>query len=326
MSFWGSIKHAASDVGHVATSVAKGAEHDFKTAMNDAKNVAEGVGKAVTHMSPSDLGHTALDVVGLVPGVGTVANLANAGWYAASGDYADAALSAVAAIPFGGDAADAAKLAKDGVKLAKDGAKAAKGVADAAKDGAKAVKGAKGVADAAKGVGDAAKDGVKAVFGAAKTVGKDLAGSARGVAKDVAGGAKKVAGGVKDIAKGTKDLKSVAKSVAENVKDGLKGVRDLATEVKDVAKGPKDLKSLAKGAAHIVMDESAGKGLAFAANSTIGVLNDVREHKFSKAGQDALGLLGPAGGAAEAVWKVASGDLPGGADTTLSSAKDLGAA
>lgn len=58
----------------------------------------------------SNHGHTALDFAGFLPGVGTVADLANAGWYAAEGDYMNASLSALGAIPIVGDAAMAAKL------------------------------------------------------------------------------------------------------------------------------------------------------------------------------------------------------------------------
>jgi hypothetical protein len=45
-----------------------------------------------------------LDVVGFVPVVGTVADLANAGISAARGDYAGAAINLVAAVPGIGDA------------------------------------------------------------------------------------------------------------------------------------------------------------------------------------------------------------------------------
>ena len=59
----------------------------------------------------SKIGHGVLDVAGLVPGVGEVADLANAAWYTAEGDYTMAALSAAAAIPFAGWAATGAKAA-----------------------------------------------------------------------------------------------------------------------------------------------------------------------------------------------------------------------
>ncbi|WP_327730336.1 polymorphic toxin-type HINT domain-containing protein [Streptomyces sp. NBC_00487] len=65
-------------------------------------------------LSWSDIGHAALDVVGLIPVVGEVADLANCGWYAAEGEYVDAALSCASAIPFAGYGATAAKVAKYG--------------------------------------------------------------------------------------------------------------------------------------------------------------------------------------------------------------------
>ena len=57
----------------------------------------------------SSIGHGLLDVAGLVPVVGEAADLANAAWYTAEGDYTMAALSAAAAIPFAGWAATGAK-------------------------------------------------------------------------------------------------------------------------------------------------------------------------------------------------------------------------
>ena len=62
----------------------------------------------------SKIGHGVLDVAGLVPGVGEVADLANAAWYTAEGDYTMAALSAAAAIPFAGWAATGTKAAIKG--------------------------------------------------------------------------------------------------------------------------------------------------------------------------------------------------------------------
>lgn len=66
----------------------------------------------------STIGHGLLDVAGLVPGIGEVADLANAAWYTAEGDYTMAALSAAAAIPFAGWAATGAKGAIKGVRAA----------------------------------------------------------------------------------------------------------------------------------------------------------------------------------------------------------------
>lgn len=56
------------------------------------------------------LGHGALDILGLIPGIGEFADGANAAWYGAEGDYANAALSAAAMVPFAGWAATGAKL------------------------------------------------------------------------------------------------------------------------------------------------------------------------------------------------------------------------
>jgi RHS repeat-associated protein len=54
-------------------------------------------------MSWSDLGHAALDVVGMVPVVGEVADVANGIWYMAEGNYVDGALSLASAIPLAGN-------------------------------------------------------------------------------------------------------------------------------------------------------------------------------------------------------------------------------
>jgi len=64
----------------------------------------------------SDWGHLALDVAGMVPVVGAVADGVNAAWYAGEGDWASAALSAAAAVPGAGQVATATKLARKGVK------------------------------------------------------------------------------------------------------------------------------------------------------------------------------------------------------------------
>ena len=69
-------------------------------------------------ISISDIGHTALDFAGFVPGIGAAADLANAAWYAAEGDYKNATLSATAAIPGVGDAAAAARLGVKGFDAA----------------------------------------------------------------------------------------------------------------------------------------------------------------------------------------------------------------
>ncbi len=110
-SGWDSVKHAPGDIEHAGGS-----------AWNDAVAAAKQTGRQLADPNSltSQLGHTALDTIGMVPVVGGVAEGVNAGWYAAQGDPADAALSGAAAIPVVGDAADAARLTKDGVGLARD--------------------------------------------------------------------------------------------------------------------------------------------------------------------------------------------------------------
>lgn len=72
--------------------------------------------------------HTGLDVLGFVPGLGAIPDLANAGLYALEGDMLSAGVSAVAAVPFGGDAVKAGTMiAKGGKAVARQAAeKAAK--------------------------------------------------------------------------------------------------------------------------------------------------------------------------------------------------------
>jgi RHS repeat-associated protein len=84
----------------------------------------------------SDIGHAALDVVGLVPVVGEVADVANGIWYTAEGNYVDAALSFTSAIPlagYGATAVKAGKYGKAGVDAVQAGAKGADEVAAGAK-------------------------------------------------------------------------------------------------------------------------------------------------------------------------------------------------
>jgi len=78
-----------------------------------------GLGDAAEE-DPSLLGHFGLDLVGLVPGWGAFADLANAAWYAAEGDYESAARSAVYAIPVVGDIVAVVDMAEAGVELLSD--------------------------------------------------------------------------------------------------------------------------------------------------------------------------------------------------------------
>ena len=71
-----------------------------------------GTGGGVSISTLSEVGHTVLDVVGLVPGAGELADGLNALVYLAEGNTADAALSAGAMIPIAGWVATGAKLGK----------------------------------------------------------------------------------------------------------------------------------------------------------------------------------------------------------------------
>ena len=96
-----------------------------------------------------DVVQTGLDIAGMVPAVGNIADLANAGISVARGNYGEAALNLAAAVPGVGQAVTAAKLAaKAGavvavavaVDKAADGVKAAAKVTDLAKAEARAAK------------------------------------------------------------------------------------------------------------------------------------------------------------------------------------------
>ncbi|NTU21984.1 hypothetical protein HPY28_16775 [Brevibacillus sp. HB1.2] len=99
----------------------------------------------------------ALDVVGLIPGLGEIADLANAGISLARGDYAGAALSLAACIPFAGWAATGAKL----------GAKAHKAL-KGTKAGQKVLEVADSAADVVKNVANAVESTVGKVWTAAR--------------------------------------------------------------------------------------------------------------------------------------------------------------
>lgn len=77
-----------------------------------------------------DTVHTALDVVGMIPVVGEVADGANALIYLAEGDAVNAGLSAASMLPVGGQAATAVKWGRKGV----DAAQASKAAIKAEKE------------------------------------------------------------------------------------------------------------------------------------------------------------------------------------------------
>lgn len=82
--------------------------------------------------SGADIGHTLLDVAGLIPVIGAPADAANAIWYAADGDYLNAGLSAAAVVPGLGWGATGAKWGIKGAKALDKGLDAARTVESAA--------------------------------------------------------------------------------------------------------------------------------------------------------------------------------------------------
>jgi len=90
-----------------------------------------GIRFGLTRKVSADDVKTALDVAGLLPVVGDAANAASAGISLVQGNYGEAALSAVAAIPLIGSLGEVAK----GAKLADEGVAAARAVELAEKMG-----------------------------------------------------------------------------------------------------------------------------------------------------------------------------------------------
>jgi hypothetical protein len=164
-----SVLHAGEKLAgkalHAGEKVAEDGAKGFAGAMKDAA-------KAVTQMSPSEIGHTVLNVAGMVPVIGAPADAINACWYAAQGDWKDAALSAATAIPGMGDFVGGARLGATALKIAEDGARIAE-------DGVKAERATKG-SEATKGAEAATKSteaATKGEVGAsiAERVGKNQA-------------------------------------------------------------------------------------------------------------------------------------------------------
>ncbi len=76
----------------------------------------------------SDTGHLVLDGMGLIPGIGEGADVANGIWYAFEGDYVNAGLSIGAAVPFVGWGATGAKATVRALKLSDNALHSASGL------------------------------------------------------------------------------------------------------------------------------------------------------------------------------------------------------
>ena len=74
-------------------------------------------------------GHNTLDVVGIIPGLGEIADLTNAGWYLSEGHTLDAAVSMAGTIPLAGSAAVGGRLLRNTAKHGDDVGEAARAAA-----------------------------------------------------------------------------------------------------------------------------------------------------------------------------------------------------
>lgn len=120
---------AISSATDALSGVVESGAEAFQSAVSTASDV-------ISNASLSDIGHTILDGAGMVPVLGEAADLANGAWYAAEGDWTNAALSAGAAVPFLGNAATAAKWgnrAIDAADTLSDVTRTADNVTDAAR-------------------------------------------------------------------------------------------------------------------------------------------------------------------------------------------------
>lgn len=107
----GAVSEAVRDPGKAADAFKDAVEDAAEDAARSPRRALDGV-------------QGALDVAGFIPGVGILADLANAGISAARGDYAGAALNVLAAVPIVGDAAKGGKMAVKGLGAAADALKA----------------------------------------------------------------------------------------------------------------------------------------------------------------------------------------------------------
>lgn len=103
---------------------------DVKWTNNGYYDSEEHGGKPTTWEKWADATQTALDAIGLIPGIGEFADLANGVISLARGNYEDAALNFAAMIPFVGTGATVLKHAKRLKKLAKANKEATEGVYD----------------------------------------------------------------------------------------------------------------------------------------------------------------------------------------------------
>ncbi|GAA1214058.1 putative T7SS-secreted protein [Prauserella alba] len=95
------------------------ARHQLKQVADDTAQALRSITPAEEETTLSAMGHGALDLAGLIPGIGELADGTNAAWYAGQGRYTEAAISGAAAVPFAGWAATAGKAADKATDIAK---------------------------------------------------------------------------------------------------------------------------------------------------------------------------------------------------------------
>jgi hypothetical protein len=123
------VGDAAVDFGHAAAEVAQDVGD---AAVAGGQAVVDGVGAAAdawNNVSPEHREgiHLALDIAGFVPVIGEAADVANGLLYLAEGDYVNAGISFVGAIPLAGDSAKAGRAVTKGTKFADAAVSAYKG-------------------------------------------------------------------------------------------------------------------------------------------------------------------------------------------------------
>jgi len=102
------------------TSVFLREQRDYGILREENRRVQDINSQILNEISLGDIGHFALDIAGAIPGVGEVADLANAALYAGKGQFFMAALSAISMVPVVGDVIG--KGGKLATLLAKGGA------------------------------------------------------------------------------------------------------------------------------------------------------------------------------------------------------------
>ena len=81
-----------------------------------AENLTPPTGSLPSEKSPMEGIHTGLGIGGMIPGVGVVPDLVDAGLYGAEGDYSGGLLSLLSALPIGGLLAGGGRIARKGAK------------------------------------------------------------------------------------------------------------------------------------------------------------------------------------------------------------------